>query len=473
MAYHTLFTKVNKKKGKIAELRRNASKSKKERSKTGFEVEFLVVDNEGKISNEADKILSHIKDNELKHEVIKECCHSYVEMGVYPRVYVRNAATKFLEDMLGVLDVAEKFDLGFYPLSMYPYKYTPKMRTSDWYGVKEKIFGDKWEYAGRCAGFHFHYSLPKGIFNYHDRHLNEHAYRSEKQKTINAFNFGVAIDPVLTTLTQSSPLFQGKYLAKGSRILLYRGGDALGYDGMYNSYQMFGGLRNYVITYEDLIDIGDERYQRWMEVVKKAGGDVAEVQKKNKLDISWNPVKVNKVGSIEMRNMDMNFPSTLMAVAIITKYALRDIQREEIEITIDNLAIDEPFKYEDGKKPRIYVPPFWHVNTAIQKNGAWDGLENKEVHKYCKNFFELCLKFTNKKYYPALRPIKEMIKNGETRSDEILKKIRKEGYNPKEAEVPEEVLREIVLGYSKKLRKDIEDTNDLMKALTEGERVWL
>jgi len=218
MAYHTLFTKVNDKKKKFSGLMKSAPKDKKERSKTGFEVEFLLVNKEGHISNEADKVLKHIENNELKHEVIKECCHSYVEMGVYPQIYVRNVATKFLEDMLGVLDVAEKFDLLFYPMSMYPYKYTPKMRKSEWYGVKEKIFGDKWEYAGRCAGFHMHYSLPKGIFNYHDRHLNEQAYRSEKQKTINSYNFGIAIDPVLTTFTQSSPIYQGKYLAKDSRL---------------------------------------------------------------------------------------------------------------------------------------------------------------------------------------------------------------------------------------------------------------
>jgi hypothetical protein len=472
MAYNTLFTKASRKRSGVIGIGSKSGKAKQERSKTGFEMEFLLVDNEGGVSNEADKVLNHIESNELKHEAVKECCHSYIEMGVYPRIYVRNVATKFLEDILGVLDVAEKFDISFFPMAMYPYKYEPMMRKSDWYGVKEKIFGEKWGYAGRCAGFHFHYSLPEGIFNWHDRHLNEKALRSEKQKTVNAYNFGIAIDPAITTLTQSSPLFQGKYLAKGSRLLLYRGGDALKYDGLYSSYQAFGGLQNYVATYEELITRSEKKHETWMDIVKKAGGDMAEVDKKNKLDISWNPVKVNKVGSIELRNMDMNFPSTLMAVAILTKYALRDIQRKEIEIVTDNVAIREPFKFEEGEKTKIYVPPFWHVNTVLQKEAAWNGLEEDIVYDYCKGFWSLCLRFTNKKYYPMLKPLKDMLKKRKTRSDEILDLIKKKGHNPKE-EVPEEVLREIVLSYSRKLRKDIEVTKTLMESLTEGDRQWL
>jgi hypothetical protein len=138
-----------------------------------------------------------------------------------------------------------------------------------------------------------------------------------------------------------------------------------------------------------------------------------------------------------------------------------------------SIAIEEPFKYEeDEDDKRIYVPPFWHLNTVIQKAGAWEGLENDEVYKYCKAFWSMALRFTNKKYYPILKPIKAMLKDRETRSDEILKMIKRRGYDAKE-EVPEEVLKEIVLSYSSELRKDIENTRDLMQNLTEGDRVWL
>jgi len=471
MALGSALKKVEERKGSIIKLKEKASisKFKKERSKTGFEVEFLIVDGEGRVSNEADRILSHIEDNELKHEAVKECCHSYVEMGVYPQIYVRNVATKFLEDMLGVLEVAERFDLGFFPLAMYPYKYEPMMRSGGWYGVKEKIFCERWGYAGRCAGFHLHYSLPKGIFQYSDRHLVENALQSEKEKTLNSYNFATSIDPALTAFTQSSPLYQGAFLGKDSRNLLYRGGNTLDYEGLYSDYQLFGGLMPYVVEYEDLMRLADDRYAEWVRIVKEAGGDPKGLEGKNKLDFAWNPVKINKVGSIELRNMDMNMPSVLMAVSVLAKYALRDIQREELDVVPDLIAMDEPFKFEDDK---IYVPPFGQVSERLQHGVAWDGFDDDAVYKYCKGFFSLALRFVNKKYYPILKPVKDMLKKRKTRSDEILGKVKKAGYDYKK-EVPEEVLREIVLHYSKGLRRDVTRTKELMESLTESERVWL
>ncbi len=463
--------KVDEKKGSIIKLKEKASIShfRRERSKTGFEVEFLLVDGKGRVSNRADSVIRHIKDNSIANEVIRECCHSYIEMGVYPRIYVRNVATKFLGDMLSVLDVVEGLGLQIFPLAMYPYNYRPKMRCDGWYGLKKKIFGKKWEYAGRCAGFHLHYSLPKGIFSYEDRHLVKDALQSEKEKTLNSYNFAIAIDPALTAFTQSSPLFNGRFLGKDSRLLLYRGGKTLGYDGLYTDYPLFGALSGYIYSYEDLIDLVSMRHREWLRIVKSAGGDVTILENKNKLDFAWNPVKINKVGSIELRNMDMNMPSILMAVAVLVKYALRDIQREGLRVVPDILAIDEPFRFEDDT---IYIPPFRHVSDRLQKGVALEGFENDLVYAYCKRFFALCLHFVNRKYYPVLKPIKEMLKGRKTVSDEIINMIKKRGHDCR-GEVPEQILREIVLYYSGRLRRDINKTRRLMESLTEEERVWL
>ncbi len=457
-------------KERTSRARRRAVKMHKERAKTGFEVEFLMVDKEGRISTEADRVLSHIRGNDLRHEAVRECCHSFIEMGVYPRIYVRNVAVKFLEDMEGVLDVAEKYGIGFFPMAMYPYRYEPKMRAGGWYGIKERIFGERWQYAGRCAGFHFHYSLPKGIFRYGDRQLEESPFESEKANTVHSYNFATAIDPVLTAFTQSSPLFQGRFLGKDSRALLYRGGKELGYGGMYSDYSLFGGLLPYIGGYERLAELAEERYSEWRRIVAEAGADPGGMEGKNRLDFAWNPVKINKVGSIELRNMDMNMPSTLMAVSVLTKYALRDIQREGLKVVTDPLAKGEPFKLEDG---RIFVPPFEHVSEELQRAEAWEGLENDALYTYCKKFFSLAAGFVNKKYYPILKPVKDMLKKRKTRSDEMLSLLEKRGHSPREEEVSEDALRELVLRYSGRLRKDISETRELMESLTEGDRVWL
>ncbi len=471
MGFDTLLTRVRKKREIIGSTRQ---KKEPERSKTGFEVEFLLVDNDGRISTDADRVLKYAENmpNKGKEIVVKECSLSHIEMGVYPRIYVRNVALEFMNDMLHVLEAAEHFDLRFFPLAMYPYKYEPAMRTEGWYGLKKKIFGrKKWNYAGMCAGFHFHYSLPKGIFSYEDRHLVDHALRSEKQKTLNSYNLAIAADPVVTALTQSSPIFQGRYLAKDSRLLVYRGGDALNYEGLYSSYPMFGALPNYKITYEELLDLVEKRARIWKSIVREKGGDTKDLASKNKLDFNWSPVKINKVGSIEMRGMDMNLPSVLMAVAILMKYVLRGIQRREIMVVPDSLAIKHPFKYE-GDPDRIYVPPFWYLSTVLQREAAWNGFDSQRVYDYCREFLSLSMKFVNPKYVPALRPVQRMLRKRKTTSDHILDMIRKRGYTTK-AELPENILREIVLYYSSRLKSDIINTRDLMGSLSEGDRRWL
>jgi carboxylate-amine ligase len=472
MAFQTIFTKVRKKKGKITESRAQemGDKGKGGRAKTGLEVEFFIVDKEGRICNEADRILSHIKTRGLGYEVVKECTYSFIELGVYPLIYVRNVASKFLDDLSGVLEVVEDMNLGLFPLAIYPGEYEPRMRKGGWYGVKGRIFGsERWTLAGRCTGFHFHYSLPRGIFSYGGGSLVEHATRREKQKALNSYNFAIAADTALTAFTQSSPIMNGRFLAKDSRMLLYRGGKELRYDGLYTRFPQFGRLPQYKVTYEELIVEVEERYNEWVEHMKKAGAPEKLLEKYNKLDFGWNPVRINKVGTVEMRGMDMNLPSTLMAVGIMAKYVLKNIQREDLEIVPTVSAIQEPFKFEDDQ---IYVPPFWYVNSYLQYQSALRGMDNDAIYKYCKNFFSLCMRFTNKKYYPALKPIKDMLKTRQTRSDEILRRLRKLGYRGDEP-IPDEVLRGVVLYYSNKLKGDTTITEELMESLTEGGRSWL
>jgi hypothetical protein len=115
MAYNTIFSKIRKSKGNLVNLKAK-SQEKKERSKTGFEVEFLLVDKEGKVSNDADKVLGHIEREDLKHEAVKECCHSYVEMGVYPRIYVRTMAMpiRVTADKLTVIKVMMPSLTGYF-----------------------------------------------------------------------------------------------------------------------------------------------------------------------------------------------------------------------------------------------------------------------------------------------------------------------------------------------------------------------
>jgi len=68
---------------------------------------------------------------------------------------------------------------------------------------------------------------------------------------------------------QSSPFYQGRRLAKDSRMLVYRGSEELGYPkGLYTNFPAFGSLPAYVHAGTDLINRITERNKAWMEAVK-------------------------------------------------------------------------------------------------------------------------------------------------------------------------------------------------------------
>jgi hypothetical protein len=470
MAAQTFFSKVRSRRKGLAERINTNPGRPQERSKSGLEMELFLVDSEGKVSNSADAAIAYKEQEKLDLDLKKECTQGFVEIGVLPRIYLRNIATRVLDDVIGVVDIAEKLDLNVFPLAVNPLKYTPVMRESGWYQVKEKIFGSpKWPLAGRCTGFHFHYSLPMGVFNDDDRFLNSNAARREKQKTVNSYNFAIAADPALTLLTQSSPIVNSKFMAKDSRMLMYRGGESLDYDGLYSAFPEFGSLPKYTVTYDELIDLNSEMYDDWLAIMRKAGAPQELMDSYRKLDFGWNPVKINKVGTIEQRGMDMNMPSLLLAVGILIKYALRDIQRQEIEVVPSSIAIKTPFLLEDGK---LYVPPFWYLESNLQKFSAYEGLENDVMHNYAIEFLAFCMRSVNKKYYPALKPVQDILKKSKNTSDEILSSIRKKGYDPN-TEIPDSPLIDIILSYAGKLRKDAEKTKDLMESLSEGDRTTL
>ena len=53
------------------------------------------------------------------------------------------------------------------PLGTYPGESNPLTRQSDHYKIEEKIFGRNiYKTASSCCGFHFHYALPWGVFDF-------------------------------------------------------------------------------------------------------------------------------------------------------------------------------------------------------------------------------------------------------------------------------------------------------------------
>src|SRR3989344_5753275 len=196
------------------------------KSLTGFEVEFFTLDGDGYVINAADRLLKKAKlDKNLT--IKKECAHNMIEIASYPDRTVKDTMNHLLRELEYLVAEAQKENILLCPLGTYPGKFNPSMRNEKRYKIQEAIFGrNRFQIAGRCVGFHCHYTLPRGIFDSQLRILKLIVRSKIKDSLVNSYNFLIAADPALTCFMQSSPFYQGTYMGKDSRIIMWRGGEA-------------------------------------------------------------------------------------------------------------------------------------------------------------------------------------------------------------------------------------------------------
>jgi hypothetical protein len=445
----------------------NSSGKKKYPSvRTGLEVEMFVLDSDGRVVPYADEILEAVHRMSPETRVIKECARNMVEFLCEPSFVYAEAALSLLENVQRGSEVMEEMGFHLYPLATYPGVFRPEMRKTGWYGVKREILGrKKFRIGGRCLGFHCHTQLPKGAFDRKELFLSMFMRRGLRRAVVDSYNLLVAADPALTTFMQCSPFVQGRYLAKDSRVVIYRGGRHLGYDeGLYADFELFGALQPYVDSFSDLVESVLERHDRWENLIVERGFEKQTVlDYGGALDYSWNPVKVNKHGTMEQRGMDMNHLPYVIASGVLMKYIIRKIHMDDIKVVFSDVGFEEPFKLEGNT---LYIPPQGRVRMDLQYLSAVEGLASKDVHHYCHNFLRFVMDGMNPKYCPLAKPLEKVLKRKRTFSDEIIGYFKKKGYST-ETMIPNEAAGEFALKQSERFSKEIPKLVRFLKPMTE------
>lgn len=435
-------------------------------AKTGLEMEMHVIDEKGNLSYKGFYLTKAVKKRYPPINIVKECGMNMIELGCYPDVQTYNPAIEMIRSLEKVIKVAKEKGLRIYPFGTYPGKTETKFTPDEFgnYKIKEKIFGkEKFSLATKAVGFHHHYALPKGVFDYEKKELRLLIDSKLKRSLLNSYNFEIAIDPVLTLFTQSSPFFEGKYLGKDSRMLIYRGGKKLKYNGLYNKFQQIGALPPYKQTETDLIRSIKKRQQRWKKLIKKADETVNfDKLYPYKLDISWNPIKINKHGTLEERGMDINYMSIILAVSALIKFCLKKIQREFIEVIPADRGIENPFKIRKGI---MFIPPHTYVREELQKASAYEGFKNDKLYEYAKNFYKFAKSLSPEFYYPLYKRIEAMIEKRASVSDEIIQYIKNKKMINSAGEISNRNARIVALHLSKKFEKDLKETKRIVKQI--------
>ncbi|MFH1520949.1 MAG: glutamate-cysteine ligase family protein [Candidatus Micrarchaeota archaeon] len=424
------------------------------RAKIGWEMEFFILDENGSPVNKANELIKALENEKYLH-ARKEISQIMIEIGSDAKGTVKDAASSFLKRLEKLVELSEKHSYRLLPLATYPGKTSPKLNdNTTWYRAKKSVLGDAGLIEASVCGYHFHYELPERIVK--EERIETTKCSHSKDVFLNQYNFLIAIDPVGISLCQSSPFWQGKQLAKDCRILMYRDfalNDYSEVNGMHYYLPLFGSLPNYEFTLNDLRVMADKRKTEWIKILQKNRfKNIVDIMCVPTLKFMWGPLRINKIGTFEYRGPDINYPAYTMALTALMRYALEAIENQKFKTQPDDLGITEPFLLEDDI---IYLPPYSHVRH-LEYLATTSGLESETVYTYCKKLLSLVDKISHRsKKSKFLTPIRNILKQKKTISDEIIELALKNGYVKNEV-MTDDLANYLGLYFSKRFDKEIE-----------------
>jgi hypothetical protein len=423
---------------------------------SGLELEFFLVNEEGKIVYNADKVIEKAREIDPKNVFDVECAKNMVELNHYPKLEPTETIKEVLRGYNALIEGAEKSNTLVCPLACYPGSFEPEMRKEPKYLVKEKIFGEeKFKIAGRCVGTHFHYTMPKGVFDKEKLRLKQLVNSKAASALMNAYNFLIAADPALLTIMGFSPFYQQENLGKCSRAIVYRGTKMRYRNGLYYKMLAVGGLPPYKQTLADLKYSTVRKKNIWKRKIKKAGEDPAKVENYPSIhDIAWNPVKVNKHDTLEQRGMDMNYIDNVMGTTVLLNHALYAIQNKEIQTVPSDIGLSEPFKLEGNT---LFLPPHTHLRNKLQYRSAKHGFGSKSAKNYAKRFFSFAQKLVPKEQRKIIMQVSKIVSEEQSEADNILAIAKRKGWR-KKTKLEPDVAKEIALHSIKEAKNRLEKT---------------
>ena len=359
-------------------------------SRLGLEQEFFIVDLEGFLSHRADELLANCdrlaqQQNRSEGCFAPEFVNSIVEINTVPVNNFAELTAEYLDLLKILLEGAKKLKLRVYPLSTYPLYTTPVMRNKPNYHLQVRTVGaGRFDNAAKCTGTHIHLDLPDDVV---DREIGI-AYTSSseaRERVLSIYNLATALDAAIISLSRACPFYEGKVAGKAMRTIHYRGSQRFGWQGVYTNLQSVGGLMPYAGTVEDLIRQLFKRYHSWLQAMDLAGVDrqIFLNSGGELLTAGWNPVRLNALGTVELRNSDSNYPRVTLALAALISEAANRVRRENI--TVRPQTGNKIFKLEGQK---LLVPDFDYLSNELLYAAVTEGIKNSAVKDYLDSILE-------------------------------------------------------------------------------------
>ncbi len=311
--------------------------------RVGLEQEFFLVEDSGRPSKRADEFLERCQAVTEVESGSAACFAPEFVLGLVeintPPVHTLSGLEREYAQNLGLaLRAARSLGLRLYPLGTYPLPLEPAARDGLDYRVQLSTVGpDRFVDAGRCAGTHLHLELQAGTID-EWAGISATASDAAREEVLNIYNLATALDPALVALTRSCPFFEGRTTGLAVRTVHYRGNAAFGWEGVYTDLPQVGALLPYADDAQHLIKQQFDRYKAWLAAMDRAG-----VQRRffaeaggDLLRPAWNPVRLNRQGTLELRGMDSNYPDVTLAMAAMILGAADRVRRDGLTVVPDD-----------------------------------------------------------------------------------------------------------------------------------------
>ncbi|NEQ22830.1 MAG: glutamate--cysteine ligase, partial [Microcoleus sp. SIO2G3] len=359
----------------------------------GLEQEFFLVDEEGLPSDRADEYLQHCQEVAKAEGIapgyfVGEWVKGMVEINTPPAYIPSELAREYIKNLAVAVQAARDMSLRLYPLSSYPLHLTPVIRDKLNYHLQVRTVGyDRFLNAGKCTGTHLHLEVAPGVIDSRVG-VSYNSTVAAREELLNIYNLATALDSTLIALARACPYYEGQATGLAYHIVRYRGSDTFGWDGVYTDLQSVGGLMPYADCAERLVELQFERYYAWLEAMDQAGVERHLFQESggNLLDSSWNPVRLNDLGTVELRNIDSNYPEVILAIITLVYNAADRVRREGITVRPKSGACTFELNGD-----RLSVPDFEYLNGELLYAAVSEGIMSSKVTTYLDSVLEFAV----------------------------------------------------------------------------------
>lgn len=354
--------------------------------RAGMEQEFFLVETSGRPSGRADELLEICCERaaEMNTYAEPECATNMVEVQTPPVSSPEELEHEYLDAVALTLEAAREAGLRLYPLATYPLPMTPELRDEPRYAVQVRTMGrERFLHAGRCTGVHLH--LEAGPGSVSDRvGVAYDVPKAAWKELLDLYNLATALDPALLSLTRACPFYEGRRAGVATRAAHYRGHPILAPQGLYANLQAVGALAPYASDVEGLVEAQFARHRAWLGAMAAAGvGPNLVAASGGLLQTSWNPVRLNGLGTVELRTMDGNFPEVELTACSLARAAADRVRREDL--SVEPSGKTRVFEIE-GQTLRI---PHWTcLGGDLLLAAMMGGAESPEIVAYLDSILE-------------------------------------------------------------------------------------